>query len=169
MRHSSCIVLILASGALGLAGASYLFAPERTAPPMSPAVARDLLRRGAAAFDRRDPDGLMDVFAADILAMGRRRGNLRDAVQHMLREVGPGELHAEWSDPALKREGPRQTLSTNVVVTHRTPKADIVYYRTRLTLEVERRRVPRFWGLLDSEEWRITRIGSDPPIGLPDY
>lgn len=169
MRHSSCVVLVLALVMLASAYVLTTYAPEQSAPPMSPAVARALLKRGQEAFERRDTGALMELFAADTRIDGRRRNLLQDAVAEMLREVGPGPLHVEWSEPTLHREGPRQTISTTVAVTQKTPRADIVYFRTRLTLDVERRWAPRWLGMLQTQEWRITRLSSDPPIGLPDY
>ncbi len=166
MRRFRVLMLGTVLLLLGAAGAVRFFAPVEAAPPMSLAVARAIVERGTSALARRDPGGAMALIAPNASVFGYGPETLRANLEQMASDAGPGDLRVDTHDLVARRQGIRETFAVSIVVSQRAPKADIVYYRLRLTCDVERRRTTRWLGLLRRDEWLITRMSSVPPIEM---
>jgi len=66
---------------------------------------------------------------------------------------------------AVKSEGRSTQLTFTMDVGQKDDRMEVVYYPDlRMRAQVEKVRIPRWWGLFEVERWKVTELESDPPI-----
>jgi hypothetical protein len=167
MRRSSVVVLIMAGLLLAAMAFLYVRSFDTIAPPMSVQVATDLLNRGKAALERRDVEGIMELTAPDARLLGRSPEQMRTILNQAMAELGREHLTITWSDVSARQTDNTAYVSFNLQVGQKTAGFDATYYNSRIRLELQKVRIPHWFGLYSTEEWRVSLADSDRSLDVP--
>lgn len=129
--------------------------------------AQEFLNEGKSALQRGDVDGILSLFSKDAAIFGRSPAQFRPIVEQAIKELDKIPLNVVFSKIEVQNKDDRTLLSVSLDVSQRLARADVSYYRPRVHMVLRKQRVPRLFGILSAEEWRIVQIDSEESLDLP--
>jgi ketosteroid isomerase-like protein len=142
----------------------YSLALSHKAPAMSPEVAGDLVRRGRAAVERSDSGSFMDLLAPDATIFDRSPEEFEKELDKAFSELR-GHFSIDTRNLQVRPEGRTALITFTMDVGQKDGRMNAVYFPgVRVRARVERRKSTRWWGLVEAEEWKVSRLDSDPPL-----
>ena len=169
MRRSSWIALVIAAVLVVALGILFRRWSDTAAPAMSPQVVKAIVERGRAAAERKDVGGMMDLFSPNAHVLDIDPERLRPLIEKAMEELGPSHLSLKLNGLTSRSQNGRGYASLDVDIDEKLKGANAHYYHLHLTMTLERVRESRLFGLLPSEEWKITRLDSEPSFEIPPF
>lgn len=164
MRRSSKMLLAVAGLLLVGIGLLYLAPGETTLPPMTPALAESIMRRGAEAVKRKDVNALMNLMTPNAVILERKADDIRRVIEESLSDV-PGELDVKVSNVSVTQDKQTVIATCDADIGQTTPKMDVSYFRVGLTVRFEPHGATHWFGLYSTKAWKIASVASDNPLG----
>jgi hypothetical protein len=167
MRRSSWITLGIAVFILAVIGFLLVQSAGSDAPPMTPAVANEIIERGKKALAEGDSNGIIDLMAPDARILEKNPDYMRTVLDTAIKDLRGRKLEIKCGQPEVKELRGVAYVSFDMDVGERGANVDIQYYHTRLDLQMKKVQIPRWFGLHQAEEWRIVRLDSSQSLDVP--
>ncbi len=162
MRRSSWIAIAVAIIlALYLV---YIMVAPRKQPlrPLTEIQVAALLNQGDEALHRKDLDGIFTLLAPHIKILGASQGRLRATLARDFQETGP--LIATWKNLQFYGGRTSATATFTLMVGEDTPGMEAEYFNYPITITLKPVKIPTYFGLFHTTQWRITNVQTNVPV-----
>jgi hypothetical protein len=147
-----------------VAGGVVALVSRPSAPPMTPALAKDLLAEAGNRLKSGDVGGLSDYVHEESSILGYDQGEWRTIFTKMCKQHSANPLDLEWSNVEASGVGNAATISADVRAIQRLPEADVTHFRTHVTIQLQKVSASGFLGMIHGNAWRVAGGNCNPPL-----
>ncbi|MCL5283700.1 MAG: hypothetical protein M1330_03180 [Armatimonadetes bacterium] len=138
-------------------------APKRqTIRPLTEMQVTAMLKQGDEALHRKDLNGIFNLLAPHVKILGVSQDRLRATLARDFQETGP--LIATWKNLQFYGGQTSATATFTLMVGEDIPGMEARYFNYPITIILKPVKIPTYFGLFHTTQWRITNVQTNVPV-----